>query len=203
MTDQTADTARQLPAEWSPAVRDAFWTAVNAPTYEESAASTLAFAQLLAPPVPADVAPATDQTAVIAATARACAAHLRDRYSDTWTEDAARSLELNAARIERGEQTALLRRLAGEAQQQTDTETSTLPYTHTDDDGDQLTIGTTTAATLDGEAMVVTVDITGTGGGVVYLRPEGVEDVVEALRTAGRAASSVQESAAADTGEGA
>lgn len=57
-----------------------------------------------------------DRAALIAATVRACAEHLRDRYSDTWTEDAARSLELNAARIERGEQTALLRRLAAEAQ---------------------------------------------------------------------------------------
>jgi len=41
-----------LPVEWAPAVRDAFWTAVNAPTYEESTAATLAFAQLL--PAPAD-----------------------------------------------------------------------------------------------------------------------------------------------------
>jgi hypothetical protein len=69
-------------------------------------------AQGAAVPVP----PPTDQTAVIAATVRACAEHLRDRYSDTWTTDAAHSLELNAARIERGEPTALLRRLAAEAQ---------------------------------------------------------------------------------------
>ncbi|MGW2721379.1 hypothetical protein [Streptomyces sp. NPDC001492] len=68
-------------------------------------------------PVLAVLPPPADRAAVIAATARACAAHLRDRYSDTWTEDAARSLELNAARIERGEPTALLRRLAAEAQQ--------------------------------------------------------------------------------------
>jgi hypothetical protein len=44
------DTARHLPADWPPAVCDAFWTAVNAPTYGESAAATLAFAQMLAPP---------------------------------------------------------------------------------------------------------------------------------------------------------
>jgi hypothetical protein len=34
-------------AAWPSAVRDAFWTAVNAPTYDESTAATLAFAQLL------------------------------------------------------------------------------------------------------------------------------------------------------------
>ncbi|MGW2720814.1 hypothetical protein [Streptomyces sp. NPDC001492] len=57
MTDQ----ATQLPAHWSPALTDAFWTAVNAPTYEESAAATLAFAQLLtAVPVSS---PPPDQTA--------------------------------------------------------------------------------------------------------------------------------------------
>ena len=37
----------QLPAHWSQAVTDAFWTAVNAPTYDESTAATLALAQLL------------------------------------------------------------------------------------------------------------------------------------------------------------
>jgi hypothetical protein len=65
------------------------------------------------------VLPAPDQQAakLVARTVRACAEHLRDRYADTWTADAARSLDLNAARIERGEPTALLRRLAGEAQQ--------------------------------------------------------------------------------------
>ena len=46
----STETARHLPADWPPAVRDAFWTAVNAPTYVESAAATLAFAQMLAPP---------------------------------------------------------------------------------------------------------------------------------------------------------
>ncbi|MEV7034572.1 hypothetical protein AB0N99_30625 [Streptomyces sp. NPDC093272] len=48
MTDPT-ETARALPAHWSRAITDAFWTAVNAPTYEESTAATLTFAQLLAP----------------------------------------------------------------------------------------------------------------------------------------------------------
>jgi hypothetical protein len=57
-----------------------------------------------------------DRAAVIAATARACAEHLRSNWTDTWTADAARSLDLNAARIERGEDTALLRRMADEAQ---------------------------------------------------------------------------------------
>lgn len=63
------------------------------------------------------VLPAPDQQAaeLVARTVRACAEHLRDRYADTWTADAARSLDLNAARIERGESTTLLRRLAGEA----------------------------------------------------------------------------------------
>lgn len=37
------ETARHLPADWPSAVRDAFWTAVNAPTYGESAAAMLAF----------------------------------------------------------------------------------------------------------------------------------------------------------------
>lgn len=60
MTNPT-ETARELPAAWPPAVRDAFWTAVNAPTYEESTAATLAFAQMLASS--AGVAPATAQTA--------------------------------------------------------------------------------------------------------------------------------------------
>lgn len=67
--------------------------------------------------------PTADRAAVIAATARACAEHLRDTYSDMWTADAARSLELHAARIERGEPTALLHRMADKAQQQPDTET--------------------------------------------------------------------------------
>lgn len=65
------------------------------------------------------VLPAPDQQTaeLVARAVRACAEHLRDRYADTWTADAARSLDLNAARIERGESTTLLRRLTGEAQQ--------------------------------------------------------------------------------------
>jgi hypothetical protein len=47
---QPTDAAGALPADWPPAVRAAFWTAVNAPTYDESAAATLAFAQLLTAP---------------------------------------------------------------------------------------------------------------------------------------------------------
>lgn len=66
-------------------------------------------------PAAAVAPPTADRAAVIAATARACAEHLRDTYSDMWTADAARSLELHAARIERGEPTALLRRMADEA----------------------------------------------------------------------------------------
>lgn len=69
----------------------------------------------LADAVLAVLPPTADRAAVIAATARACAEHLRDTYSDMWTADAARSLELHAARIERGEPTALLRRMADEA----------------------------------------------------------------------------------------
>ncbi|WP_406123054.1 hypothetical protein OHQ89_12665 [Streptomyces canus] len=55
----------QPPAYWSPALKDAFWTAVNAPTYDESAAATLAFAQLLtaASAVVAVAVPPTGQTA--------------------------------------------------------------------------------------------------------------------------------------------
>ncbi|MFF1483106.1 hypothetical protein ACIGZH_01815 [Streptomyces sp. NPDC058319] len=53
-----------------------------------------------------------ERAAVIAAAVRACAKHLRFNWTDEWTADAARSLDLNAARIERGEDTALLRRLA-------------------------------------------------------------------------------------------
>lgn len=77
----------------------------------------------LADAVLAVLPPTADRAAVIAATARACAEHLRDTYSDMWTADAARSLELHAARIERGEPTALLHRMADKAQQQPDTET--------------------------------------------------------------------------------
>ncbi|MFE0470544.1 hypothetical protein ACFW2V_02860 [Streptomyces sp. NPDC058947] len=60
--------------------------------------------------------PPVSRADVIAATVRACAEHLRERYADRWTADAVDSLELNAARIERGEPTALLRRMADEAQ---------------------------------------------------------------------------------------
>ncbi|MFH9812531.1 hypothetical protein ACH4NO_18285 [Streptomyces olivaceus] len=38
----------QPPATWPEEVRTAFWGAVNAPTYTESAAATLAFAHQLA-----------------------------------------------------------------------------------------------------------------------------------------------------------
>ena len=55
-----------------------------------------------------------DRAAVVAQAVRACAEHLRITYSDTWTADAANSLDLHAARIERGEPIALLRRLADE-----------------------------------------------------------------------------------------
>jgi len=58
-----------------------------------------------------------DRAAVIAATARACAKHLRFNWTDARTADAANSLDLNAARIERGEDTALLRHLAAECSQ--------------------------------------------------------------------------------------
>ncbi|CAL9668250.1 hypothetical protein SUDANB145_07274 (plasmid) [Streptomyces sp. enrichment culture] len=54
-------TPDQLPADWSPAVRDAFWTAVNAPSYEESTAATLAFARLLAHAAPV---PSVDRAAL-------------------------------------------------------------------------------------------------------------------------------------------
>ncbi|MBQ0974530.1 hypothetical protein KBZ00_25880 [Streptomyces sp. RK31] len=68
MTHQP-EPATTLPATWPPAVRDAFWTAVNAPTYEESAAATLAFAQLLRAAVSAAVAPPTNRAALDAARA--------------------------------------------------------------------------------------------------------------------------------------
>jgi hypothetical protein len=54
-------TAAQPPAHWSEALQGAFWTAVNAPTYEESTAATLAFAQLLT--APADRAALRDRIA--------------------------------------------------------------------------------------------------------------------------------------------
>jgi hypothetical protein len=63
-------------AAWPPAVRDAFWTAVNAPTYDESTAATLAFAQLLTTSTVPASAP-TDWAAIL----RAEAEHLiRDLY---------------------------------------------------------------------------------------------------------------------------
>lgn len=37
-----------IPEHWPEDVRNAFWTAVNAPTYEASTLATLAFAQALA-----------------------------------------------------------------------------------------------------------------------------------------------------------
>jgi hypothetical protein len=66
-----------------------------------------------------------DRADVIAATVRTCAEHLRSNWTDTWTADAARSLDLNAARIERGEDTALLRRVAAETR--TDNQTQEQP----------------------------------------------------------------------------
>ena len=81
MTDPTTETARALPADWSPAVRDALWTAVNAPTYDESAAATLAFAQLLA--VPAAVPP-VDRAAL----RDRIAASMREHYLSTNRDEA-------------------------------------------------------------------------------------------------------------------
>jgi hypothetical protein len=60
------DNPQQTPAHWSQAVKDAFWTAVNAPTYDESAAATLAFAQMLpavSPPLATDRATLHDRIA--------------------------------------------------------------------------------------------------------------------------------------------
>lgn len=71
-------------------------------------------AEAAADAVLAVLPPRADRGAVIAATVRACATHIRERYSDMWTADAADSLELNAARIERGEPTNLQRRMADE-----------------------------------------------------------------------------------------
>jgi hypothetical protein len=64
MTNTSDQTSTVLPDAWPPAVRDAFWTAVNAPSYEDSAAATLAFAQLLIAASPAVVEPPADQTAL-------------------------------------------------------------------------------------------------------------------------------------------
>jgi hypothetical protein len=63
MTNTSDQTSTVLPDAWPPAVRDAFWTAVNAPSYEDSAAATLAFAQLLIAASPAVVEPPADQAA--------------------------------------------------------------------------------------------------------------------------------------------
>src|SRR5690606_26826020 len=53
------DNPQQPPAHWPQALKDAFWTAVNAPTYDESATATLTFAQLLTAAAPAS--PPADQ----------------------------------------------------------------------------------------------------------------------------------------------
>lgn len=52
--------AAQPPDHWGEPLQQAFWTAVNAPTYEESAAATLALVQQLADGVRADAALAVD-----------------------------------------------------------------------------------------------------------------------------------------------
>ncbi|MFE6429333.1 hypothetical protein ACFVOB_28230 [Streptomyces rochei] len=53
MIDHTA--LPQPPADWPEETRSAFWAAVNASTYAESAAATLVFAHELAEMVRADV----------------------------------------------------------------------------------------------------------------------------------------------------
>ncbi|MFD9249595.1 hypothetical protein [Streptomyces bottropensis] len=66
-----------------------------------------------------------------------------------------------------------------------------LPFTHLDDDGDQLEIGAVMASTYDGEAPVVyvaTEQHQGDQVATVYVRPERVERVIAALRSARRAA---------------
>jgi hypothetical protein len=74
-------------------------------------------------------------------------------------------------------------RMADEAQQP---ETQ-LPYIHVDDDGDQLDIGAVMASTYDGEAPVVYVAADQHQGdqvATVYVRPERVDEVIAALRSA-------------------
>ncbi|MEH0574344.1 hypothetical protein QBA54_07570 [Streptomyces sp. B21-108] len=95
------------------------------------------------------------------------------------------------ARAARGARSAayLLRRLAEAPQPET--EATPLPFIHTDDDGDQLAISAVMASTYDGEAPVVAVNAEQHGGdqqACVYVRPERVEQVVTALRTARQAA---------------
>ncbi|MFF3928203.1 hypothetical protein [Streptomyces hirsutus] len=50
----------QPPASWPEKTRDAFWTAVNAPTYGESATATLAFAHQLAEMLRDDIGDGAD-----------------------------------------------------------------------------------------------------------------------------------------------
>jgi hypothetical protein len=72
----------------------------------------------------------------------------------------------------------------GEAQVQ-------LPFIHVDDDGDQLDIGAVMASTYDGEAPVVYVAAEQHQGdtvATVYVRPERVDEVIAALRSARLAA---------------
>jgi hypothetical protein len=76
-----------------------------------------------------------------------------------------------------------LRHRADEAQQ----DATQLPYIHVDDDGDQLDIGAVMASTYDGEAPVVYVAADQHQGdqvATVYVRPERVDEVIAALRSA-------------------
>lgn len=73
---------------------------------------------------------------------------------------------------------------------QPETQAGPLPFIHTDDDGDQLAISAVMASTYDGEAPVVAVNAEQHGGdqqACVYVRPERVEQVVAALRSARQA----------------
>jgi hypothetical protein len=66
-----------------------------------------------------------------------------------------------------------------------------LPFIHVDDDGDRLDIGTVMASTYDGEAPVVYVAAEQHQGdtlATVYVRPERVDEVIAALRSARLAA---------------
>lgn len=80
-----------------------------------------------------------------------------------------------------------LRHMADEAQQP---ETQA-PFIHVDDDGDKLHISALMASTYDGEAPVVSVAAehhAGDDHAVVYVRPERVDEVITALRSARQAA---------------
>jgi hypothetical protein len=94
----------------------------------------------------------------------------------------------NAVALAKAEGPAVVGRAADETQDEAEVQ---LPFIHVDDDGDQLDIGAVMASTYDGEAPVVYVAANQHQGdqvATVYVRPERVDEVIAALRTARLAA---------------